>query len=43
MGPLLALVLMLDLASFWNNTWQMREHATVGYYVVLGAALVALL
>ena len=43
MGPLLALVLMLDLVSFWTNSWVMRDQLQVGYYVVLGAATVALL
>lgn len=43
MGPLLALVLTLDLVSFWTNTWLMRDHVEVGYYVALGAAAVALL
>jgi hypothetical protein len=43
MGPLLAMVLMLDLVSFWTNSWQMRDRIAVEYYVTLAAAVVALL
>lgn len=43
MGPLLALVLMLDLVSFWTNTWQVRDGISVEYFITVAAAVVALL
>ncbi|MDQ8028154.1 MAG: hypothetical protein REJ23_05470 [Brevundimonas sp.] len=41
-APLLAIVLMLDLVSFWTNSWGIRERIEVDYYVTLAAATVAL-
>lgn len=43
LGPLLALVLMSDLISFWTNAWLVRDRVDVGYHVALGAAIVSLL
>lgn len=43
MAPLLAVILITDLVSFWTNSWQMREAVQVSYYLALAAAVVALL
>lgn len=43
LGPLLAVVLMSDLISFWTNAWQIRDHIKVAYPIALGAAVISLL
>ncbi|MBD7940147.1 hypothetical protein [Brevundimonas guildfordensis] len=40
---LLALFIMVDVASYWTNVWEMRERLTVGYDTVLISLLVAAL
>lgn len=41
--PLLGMIMLADLVSFWTNTWLLRDHIEVDYFIALGAALVTLL
>lgn len=39
----LAVFVMVDVASYWTNIWEMRERLTVGYDTVLTSLFVAAL
>jgi hypothetical protein len=39
--PLLALFVILDIASYWANVWWIREHVPVGFDTVFGSLLIA--
>ena len=39
--PLLALVILLDIASFWMFAWANREHVTIGWDTMFGGLVVA--
>lgn len=43
LGPLLALILLADLVSFWTNTWVLRDAIEVTYFVAFAAAIITLL
>jgi hypothetical protein len=42
-APLFAILLLLDLITFWMNAWAYRELADVSYVIAFVVALVALL
>ena len=39
--PLLALFVMLDIASYWENIWPTREFVSVGFDTIFGGLLIA--
>lgn len=39
--PLLALFVMLDIASYWENIWLMRRFLPVGFDTIFGSLLIA--
>ena len=43
LGPILAVVLLLDLASFWVGAWQGREAVTVNFRTTINYGVVGLL
>ena len=43
LSPLLALILLADLISFWTNAWYFRNSIDVSYIVAFCAAIITLL
>ncbi len=43
LAPLLALILLADLTSFWTNVWSFRDSIDVSYFVAFSAAIITLL
>ena len=41
--PLLGMIMVADLVSFWTNTWLLRDIIGVDYFTALGAAVITLL
>lgn len=41
--PLLGMIMLADLVSFWTNTWLLKDNIEVGYFTALGAAAITLL
>lgn len=41
--PLLGMIMLADLISFWTNTWLLKDVIEVDYFTALGAAIVTLL
>jgi len=39
--PLLAGLLLLDLASFWTNTWEMMQHIQISLHLLIVGVVVA--
>ena len=39
--PLLALYVVLDIASYWENIWQMRQFVLVGFDTIFGGLIIA--
>ena len=38
--PLLALFVLLDVSSYWDNVWSIREHVTVGLDFIFAGLLI---
>lgn len=43
MAPLLSVILLADLTSFWTNVWFLRDNIEVRYSTAFGAAVITLL
>ncbi len=39
--PMLALFILLDIASFWMFAWANREHLTIDWHTMFGGLVVA--
>lgn len=39
--PLLAIFVLLDVASYWDNVWQIRELVAVGFDTIFGGLFIA--
>lgn len=39
--PVLALFVLLDISSYWQNVWSIREHVTVGLDFIFGGLVIA--
>ena len=43
LAPLLGLILLADLISFWTNAWHLRDRVEVSYILAFSAAIITLL
>jgi hypothetical protein len=41
LSPLLAMFVILDIASYWANIWSFREYVPVGFDTIFGGLLIA--